>query len=209
MSDRFYATVRTLSLPFLKGWIRLRIQGLEHIPSRGSFLVVANHGSYLDPVVLGRACPRKIHFFIKRSVWSARGLSWFFRGMDSIPVAADGNDTSSLRAALRYLEAGQVVGIFPEGGRAADGRLGDAKIGAALMASRSQCMVLPAGIRGAFAAMPTGVIVPRPKRIEVEFGKPFKPAPGRGRRHLDEIAERMSQEIEQLMSPGTPDRGRG
>ena len=93
MSDRFYATVRALSLPFLKGWIRLHVHGLENLPAEGPLLMVANHTSYLDPAVVGRACPRQVHFFIKRSVWRTRGLNWFFCGMDSIPVTSDAADT--------------------------------------------------------------------------------------------------------------------
>ena len=110
VSDRFYATVRALSLPFLKAWIRLHVHGLENLPAQGALLMVANHTSYLDPAVLGRASPRKVHFFIKRSVWRQRGMTWFFRGMDSIPTSGDPADTSGLRVGLRHLAGCQSVG---------------------------------------------------------------------------------------------------
>ena len=205
MSDRFYATVRVLSLPFLKCWIRLHVHGLENIPRHGPLLVVANHTSYLDPAVLGRACPRKINFFIKRSVWRQRGLNWFYRGMDSIPTSTDPADTSGLRAGLRHLAGGRVVGIFPEGGRTVDGRLGSAKTGAALMAARTGCPVVPVGITGAFQAMPIGSSMPRPRRVDVSFGESFNLAPGRGRKELESSVAIMKSRLESLLGAAAED----
>jgi 1-acyl-sn-glycerol-3-phosphate acyltransferase len=199
MSERFYLNVRTLSLPVLKGWIRLRVRGLENVPPTGPCLVVANHTSYLDPAVVGRACPRQVHFFIKRSVWRTRGLNWFFRGMDSIPVASDARDTTGLRRGLRYLAAGQVVGVFPEGGRTTGGEQGAAQIGAGLLAVRTGCPVIPVGIRGAFRSMPTGAVVPRPVRIDVVFGHSFQVEPGRGRQVLEDATHLMQQRVGELV----------
>jgi len=207
LGDRFYATVRALSLPVLKGWIRLRVSGLEHLPADGPLLIVANHVSYLDPAVLGRACPRKLHFMIKRAVYGAAGLQWFFRGMDAIPVAVEEADSSSLRAALRLLSRGKAIGIFPEGGRRTDGRLGPAKVGAALLAARSGCQVQPVGISGAFRSMPPGAAWPRPGRVEARFGRPFAVQRIRGkqgREQLDEVAGRMMLEIGRLLNGGGP-----
>lgn len=204
MSERFYLNVRTLSLPVLKGWIRLRVAGLEHVASTGPLLIVANHTSYLDPAVVGRACPRQVHFFIKRSVWRTRGLNWFFRGMDSIPVAEDARDTTGLRRALRHLAAGDVVGVFPEGGRTPGGEAGPARVGAGLLAVRTGCPVIPVGIRGAFRSMPPGVVVPRPVRIDVVFGRSFLVEPGRGREVLEEATDLMQRRVGELVAAAAP-----
>ena len=199
MGDRFYTTVRTLALPLLRGWLGLRVRGIEHVPASGGVLVVANHSSYLDPAVLGRACPRKLHFLIKRSVHEVRGLRWFFRGMDAIPVAAAPQDTGALRAALRVLGRGGAVGIFPEGGRSADGTLRAAQSGVGLLASRSGAVVVPAGIRGAHRAMPVGALIPRPVRVEVHFGPALTFAAGRGERlDPDVVTARIMDEVQRL-----------
>jgi len=203
MSERFYRNVRSLSLPFLKAWIRLRVEGMDRVPREGPLLVVANHTSYLDPAVVGRACPRQVHFFIKRAVWRKRGLNWFFRGMDSIPVAADTSDTTGLRRGLRYLAAGKVVGIFPEGGRTADGQPGPAREGAGLLAVRTGCPVMPVGIIGAFAAMPPGTAIPRPRAIRLIFGQPFRVAQGRGRHVLQEATDLMQRKVVELVQDGS------
>lgn len=201
MSDRFYATVRAMSRPFLFGWIRLHIHGLDSVPATGPLLMVANHTSYLDPAVVGCASPRKVHFFIKRSVWRQRGLSWFFRGMDSIPTSDDPTDTSGLRAGLRHLAAGRVVGVFPEGGRTVDGKPGSGKIGVALMAARTGCPVVPVGIGGAYRAMPTGALIPRPRRIDIHFGESFTLPPGRGRDELASAVLVMQRHVAELLEP--------
>ena len=199
MGDRFYATVRTLAWPLLRGWIGLRVRGLDHVPPTGGLLVVANHSSYLDPAVLGRACPRKLHFLIKKSVHETRGMRWFFRGMDAIPVAAGPQDTGALRAALRLLDRGQAIGIFPEGGRSADGALRAAQTGVGLLASRSGAVVVPAGIRGAHRAMPVGALVPRPVRVEVHFGPALTfPSVNGVRPDLEGVTSRIMDEVQRL-----------
>jgi 1-acyl-sn-glycerol-3-phosphate acyltransferase len=200
VSERFYLNVRSLSLPVLKGWIRLRVGGLKNVPAAGPLLIVANHTSYLDPAVVGRACPRQVHFFIKRSVWRTRGLNWFFRGMDPIPVEADATDTTGLRQGLRLLAAGRVVGVFPEGGRTPDGNPGPARVGAGLLAVRTGCPVIPVGIRGAFRSMPTGKMFPRPGRIDVVFGAPFTVTGGRGRQVLEDATDLMQQKVGELVA---------
>jgi 1-acyl-sn-glycerol-3-phosphate acyltransferase len=106
---------------------------------------------------------------------------------------------------LRLLSNGKAIGLFPEGGRRADGRLGPAKIGAALLAARSGCQVMPVGINGAFRSMPPGAAWPRPGRVEVRFGTPYVVEGLRGKQgrgQLDGIADRMMREIARLVNRG-------
>ena len=208
MGDRFYANVRTVSASLLTTWIRVAVTGLEHLPRSGPVLLVANHASFLDPAVLGRACPRKVHFLISKQVYETRGLRWFFRRMDSIPVSLETADSSALRAGLRRLSRGEVVGIFPEGARSVDGELLPAKVGAAMLATRSESPVVPVGIRGAFQSMPVGAAFPRPGQIRVRFGTPFQLAKLRGlgtRAGLEDASRRIMEEISDLVRGGNRD----
>jgi len=135
--------------------------------------VVANHASYADAVVLGSAFPRRIVFLITAPIYNLKRLKWFYYMMGAIPVEPYVADPGALKAALRTLRRGGVVGIFPEGQRMAHGQLGSAKGGVALLASRSGAPVIPAAIVGAHAVMPVGAVVPRPFKMRVVFGEPL------------------------------------
>jgi 1-acyl-sn-glycerol-3-phosphate acyltransferase len=201
----FYWTIKTIAWPVTHTYVRLRVSGHGHIPPTGPCLIVANHASFVDPVVLGSAFPRRIAFMITRSIYGLRRLTWFYNMMGTIPVAYDVPDPGAMKAALRRLKEGGVVGIFPEGQRMRDGNLGEGKAGAAAIAARSGAPVVPAAIIGAHHVMPVGSIFPRPHRIHVVFGEPFRFPQGEGRRppreQLDIFADRIMESIADLMTP--------
>lgn len=168
----FYRVIRALSKPLFALLFRLRREGPADVP-QGAVIVAANHVSYLDPAVVGATFPRVVRFLIAEDVWRFRPLTWFYRAMLSIPVNRSGVARSALKAALALLQRGEVVGIFPEGGRVAAGAREGAMFGVALMARRSGAPVIPAGIRGTERAMPRGVALPRPVRVVVRYGAPL------------------------------------
>ena len=130
------------------------VDGLEHLPSAGPYIVAANHHNYLDGVVLQLATPRPIAFIVMPRVWRATPLHPFFhRHIGSIPINLERPDVGALRRALGRLAAGGVVGIFPEGPFSVRGRLEAGLPGVGLLALRSGAPVIPAGIRGTYAAL--------------------------------------------------------
>lgn len=197
----FYWFIKGLFWPLGALYFRLRRRGLENLPRRGPAILVANHSSFLDPAALGSACPRKVHFLIMRSMYDLARFRWFYAGMESIPISSDRLDALSLRRALRALREGQVVGVFPEGGRRLDGRVGEARPGAALLAARTAAPVVPVGIRGAYEALPPRGLFPRPKRVEVVFGRPLRWNGGEpDRDSLASFARRMMGEVAALVA---------
>ena len=99
----------------LARWFDLSIDGLEHLPAGGPYLIAANHHNYLDGVVLGVAAPEPISFLVMPRVWRATPLHPILhRHIGSIPIDLGRADVSALRRALQTLEAGKVVGIFPD-----------------------------------------------------------------------------------------------
>lgn len=208
----FYWVVKTIAWPIMRVYVRLRIVGKPNVPRAGPCLVVANHTSYVDAIVLGSACPRRITFLITRPIYSMWRLRWFYYMMGSISVAPDVPDPGALKTALRTLHRGHVVGIFPEGQRMPDGVLGEGKAGAALIAARSGVPVVPTAIIGAHRVMPVGASFPRPRPVRVVFGEPllFPQTQGRrpSRQQLDAFADQIMRAIAELMGKGTPERSR-
>jgi len=194
-----------LSWPFRKFYFRMAISGLENLPRKGPAIVVANHASYLDAGVLGSALPRKIHFVVLTRMFNLKRLRWFYVGMQTIPVDPGAGQRGPIRQCLEVLGRGEVVGIFPEGSRSPDGRLGDAQEGAALLAKRSGAPVVPVGVQGAFEAFPRGVWLPRPRKIRMRVGKALRfddtmVKGGSSRDALRLFTSQMMTAIEDLMA---------
>jgi 1-acyl-sn-glycerol-3-phosphate acyltransferase len=167
-----YRALRPPLRQALVRWFDLRVDGLEHLPASGPYLIAANHHNYLDGVVLGVTVPEPISFLVMPRVWRATPLHPIFhRNIRSIPIDLDRADVGALRRALQSLQEGRVVGIFPEGPFSVHGRLEPGLPGVALLALRSGVPVIPAGIRGTYEALEgRRGYIPRRVPIGVRFG---------------------------------------
>lgn len=208
----FYWTIKTVAWPLTRIWVRLRVSGTGKIPRTGPGIVVANHTSFADATVLGSACTRRLTFLITKPVYLVWPMRYFYYMMGAVPVAPDVSDPGALKAALKTLHRGDMIGIFPEGQRMPNGSLGEGKAGVASLAARSGAPVIPAAIIGAHRAMPIGTFIPRPYPIRVVFGEPFTfPASNGarpGRESLDRFADEVMRRIRDLM-PGEHEAGAG
>ena len=191
----FYLYVKWFFAPLVRIYLRLKVRGHERVPRRGPVIMVANHASFLDPVVLGSACSRPIHFMVLQSMYDWWWLRWFYWGMQTIPVRTEESDPRAIKQALSRLKNGEVVGLFPEGGRSTDGKLMQGKEGAALLAAVSGAPVIPCFIHGAFESFPPGAGFPRPSEITIRFGEPLQfPREKQARRDRKEM-ERFSASL--------------
>ena len=114
-----YRMVMTLSSPIVRGWGRLEVSGLEHLPLEGPVLLAGNHDSYWDPITIGVAARprRQIRALAKSSMWKIKGLGTVLDGMGQIPIDRGKGDAGALERAIEELRAGACIGIFPEGTR--------------------------------------------------------------------------------------------
>lgn len=181
---------------------RITWQGQANIPHQGPVILASNHASYVDPVVLGLACPRVIRFMAKEELWEMWGMKWLVTWLYAFPVHRDRLDRRAIRTAYNLLKEGQVVGIFPEGRRSLDGRLGPAHPGVAFLALRSRAPIVPVGIVGTEKIRPEGVGWPHFPKIKVIIGQPLYPTGEGSKKEIvfkltGQVRERIASLIEE------------
>ena len=199
-----YAALRAPVRAALERLFGLTVEGREHLPEAGPYIVAANHHNYLDGVVLGVTLPQAVAFLVMPRVYRATPLHPFLhRHIGSIPIDLDRPGPEALRRALDALAAGGVVGIFPEGPFSLRGRLEPGLPGVALLALRSGVPVVPAGIRGTYEALvDRRFYVPRPHPLRVRFGPARRFAPsafGDRRVARRQVTERIMADIAGLL----------
>ena len=177
----FYGLLkRALIGPAVHVVFRPQAEGAAHIPAEGPVLLVANHQSFSDSIFMPLLTPRPVKFLAKAEYFTGAGVkgrlsAGFFKGVGSVPIDRSGARAAdaALRTALRLLDQGQIVGLYPEGTRSPDGRLYKGRTGAARIALTAGCPVVPCAIAGTEKVQPTGKLVPRVHRVTVEFGPPL------------------------------------
>jgi 1-acyl-sn-glycerol-3-phosphate acyltransferase len=141
MSPR-YLLFRWVMLALGKVFLGFEIHGEERVPEKGPLVVAANHHRFFDPVFVSMAVPRRLQWMAKKELFVGP-LHRFFRFIGSFPVDREGGGRSALRAALKYLDQGWALGMFPEGTRQKKGISGEAKSGAVMLAVRANAPVVP------------------------------------------------------------------
>lgn len=195
-------------LRFARGWARtilfcaripVKVLHPERLADGRSFVVVANHESFSDILVLLARLPLSVRFLTKKSVFRVPVLGWSIRAAGFVPVDR-GNRARSLatvEAALALLRSGRSLVIFPEETRARTDELLPFKSGAALLAVRSGFPLLPVGIAGTRRALPRGTLAISPGPVAMAIGRPIGIA-GRSARDRDELTRQAREAIEGL-----------
>lgn len=168
-----YAIISSLAAAFFRLLFRLEVRGAEHVPAVGPAMIVANHSSVFDPPLVSAAAPRPLHFMAKAELFSIPLFGRLIRAVNARPVRREGGDARALREALRILESGQALLVFPEGTRGPEGMLREGRAGAGMLAILSGAPVVPAYVEGAGRALPRGRWLPRPVKMRVIFGQPL------------------------------------
>lgn len=151
---------------------RCRVAGASHVPRTGGVILASNHQSYLDVLLLGAACPRRIRYVARSTLWAHPVLAWLITDWGAIPIDRDRPGKDTFRGLLEVAEAGEVLALFPEGGRTRSGEVGTMRGGVGFLARRAGVPVVPVAIRGAWEAWPAGRRAPRRGRVRVAFGRP-------------------------------------
>jgi len=161
--------------PLMLGYLKGKVYGLEHIPAKGSAIIVSNHASYFDPPLLASGMGRPVAFMAKEELFQVPLLSSIIRLYGAYPVKRGSGDRGAIRAALTALEEGWLVGVFLEGTRTPDARIYSPKLGAAMIAAKAQVLLIPVSLWGTEQILPSGSAFPRPVPITVRIGEPIAP----------------------------------
>ncbi|MCR4399974.1 MAG: lysophospholipid acyltransferase family protein [Syntrophomonadaceae bacterium] len=173
-------------------WLfRWRVEGEEHIPRTGPVILAANHLSNWDPILVGAACSRPVHFMAKEEMFRSRWLAWLLTRIHAFPVRRGSADRRALRTALDRLAQGEVLGIFPEGTRSKTGELARPQPGIAMLALRSGAPVVPVACIGSDRVLPLGWKRP----LLVRVGEPICYEELYGTRLSAPLMETVSQDI--------------
>lgn len=172
----WYRFCRFLYRVYFRVYHRGRIYHADRVPPTGSAILAGNHLSFLDPPFFGLCCDREAFFLARDTLFRNPLAGWLLRSWNCVPLKREGGDLGGMRTVLRLLGEGKAVVMFPEGTRSRDGRLQRARSGIGMIVARSGAPVVPMRIYGTRAAMPRGVWLPRPVRVTILFGEPFRPA---------------------------------
>jgi 1-acyl-sn-glycerol-3-phosphate acyltransferase len=183
----------------------LQVEGLDSLPETGPLLIVGNHDSHWDPIMVGIAAIRRrqIRALAKAELWDIRGLAPILDGMGQIPIERGAGDAGALTAAIETLRAGACIGVFPEGTRS-KGKVLRARSGVGRLALEvPEAHVSLVAIEGTSDL--TGF--PRRPRIRLRF---FDPVGGQPRPDEDpgELSARLLAEIRELVPPSISYRKR-
>lgn len=168
---------------------RVRHSGRENIPAEGGVLVVSNHQSHFDPPLVGMACPRRMNYLARDTLFKFAPFRWLINSLDAIPIDREGIGMGGLKETLRRLKRGEMVLIFPEGTRSRDGEISKFRPGFTALAVRSKAAILPVAIEGAYTAWPRRQKFPRLGKVRIHYGQPMLPAEIEGHQERELLAE--------------------
>lgn len=151
-------------------WLRYRARGIEHLPNKGGALLLVNHQSFLDPLLVGLPLTRPVSYLARDNLFNVPVIGHILKNTYVMPISRESASTASLREAIRRIDAGFYVGIFPEGTRTEDGSVGTLKPGFLALLRRTKVPVIPVGISGAFESYPKRRLFPFPGKVRVVFG---------------------------------------
>lgn len=200
VSSFVYWAARGLAWLLVRLVCRCRFSGREHVPRTGALLVVANHLSWFDPILLSLVTSRRVWFFAKEEVFRWPVVGWLCTVTGQIPVHRGEGDRTALERALAYLGEGRAIVFFPEGTVERQEKMIAAHPGVAMLAMRSGATLLP------IAHMGTRRVL-RPgrgwfPRVQVTVGLPYKPALQTGtarKAGLQEITREVMLHIAEML----------
>ena len=198
MAEKMYDFFVGLVRPIYSLLYPVQVEGAENVPAEGGCLLCANHLSNRDPIYIAIRAPRRIHFMAKIELFRFKPLGAAIRGLLAFPVDRGHNDLNAVRTAMKIMNDGHVLGVFPQGTRSKDNSRLPMLNGVSMIALRAQKPVIPVYIGGPYKLF---------RRTPLRFGKPVDLSDF-GRRMDGETLTAATRRIEEAVwsmeSGGTP-----
>ena len=185
--------------PIYKFVFKGHLKGEENIPQKGSFIMVSNHGSLLDPPLLGHALGRNISFMAKAELFKVPFLGFIIKACGAYPVKRGIADKNTIKTACKKLSDNKCIGIFIDGTRQKDGRVNKPKQGAALLAFKNQKLLLPVAIVNSHRLIRFKFFIPLFSKIVIKVGKPILPPKSSSRNDLHSVTINLQENINNLI----------
>ncbi|MDJ0532864.1 MAG: lysophospholipid acyltransferase family protein [Xenococcaceae cyanobacterium MO_207.B15] len=187
--------------PLLHTYFRGRIYGAEKVPTSGGAIAVSNHASYFDPPILSSCIGRPVAFMAKEELFKVPLLKNAIKLYGAYPVNRSSSDRSAIRSAIKALEAGWITGIFLQGTRTPDGRITQPKLGAALIAAKTQVPLIPVSLWGTEKIL-SNSLFPRPIPLTIRIGDAIAPPQSTNKDELTAITQKCAETINTMLDLG-------
>ncbi len=164
----FYKFAKFITAVYFTTVFRCKYIGRENVPTEGPVVIVCNHISMIDPILLGGGCKRQVNYMAKDSLFKNKFIAKVLLGLGAFPVNRGTGATDALASAIKILEDDRMLGIFIEGTRSKDGTLGKPKTGATMLASKTNATFVPVAITVDGGTLPKAF-----KKTVIRYGKPL------------------------------------
>ncbi len=185
--------------PIYKFVFKGHLIGRENIPQTDSFIMVSNHGSLLDPPLLGHALGRNISFMAKAELFKIPFLGFIIKACGAYPVKRGIADKNTIKTACKKLSNDNSIGIFIDGTRQKNGRVNKPKQGAALLAFKNQKLLLPVAIVNSHRLIRFKFCIPFFSEIVIKVGKPVQPPQSSSKDDLNSVTMLLQDKINNLI----------
>ncbi|MDG5787619.1 lysophospholipid acyltransferase family protein [Evansella sp. AB-P1] len=189
--SKLYSVGQFLCRTYFRIFYRVKLIGVENIPSNGGVLLCSNHIHQLDPPLVGAFLKRQTRFMAKSELFETPILKGLLPKLGAFPIRRGMSDRQALRTGLKLLGEEEMIGVFPEGTRSKTGELGKGLTGVGFFALRSNAHIVPCAVIGNYKLF---------SKILLVYGKPINMTPLREEKaSADEATEKIMEGIQQLL----------